>query len=161
MIQKINRWTTFFFLLCYYILIYKTWKLECYIFKVWIFFPQCVDIPTDGIISAEIVPDVVTCLAENNTKWVNSKITFDHVGHAYISLFQVATFKGWLAIMNDAIDSRNVSKLFLKKRFRSFLFFHFRTKQKSTYNLIPIPTCTLYKNPLFKIVLVLLMKGFH
>ena len=56
------------------------------------------------------MPDVVTCLTENNTEWVNSKITFDHVGHAYISLFQVATFKGWHQIMSDAIDSRDVSK---------------------------------------------------
>ncbi|XP_071749702.1 sodium channel protein para isoform X10 [Lepeophtheirus salmonis] len=68
---------------------------------------KCVDIVTGEKISAEIVPDVVTCLAENNTEWVNSRITFDHVGHAYISLFQVATFKGWLPIMNDAIDSRD------------------------------------------------------
>lgn len=59
--------------------------------------------------SAEIVPDVEACLSENNTQWVNSRITFDHVGHAYISLFQVATFKGWIPIMNDAIDSREVS----------------------------------------------------
>lgn len=59
-------------------------------------------------VSAEIVPDVEACLSENNTMWVNSRITFDHVGHAYISLFQVATFKGWTFIMNDAIDSREV-----------------------------------------------------
>ena len=70
---------------------------------------KCIDIPTGLKVSAEIVPDVVTCLAENNTEWVNSKITFDHVGHAYICLFQVATFKGWQQIMNDAIDSREVS----------------------------------------------------
>ena len=41
---------------------------------------------------------------------------FDNVGWAYLSLFQVATFKGWLKIMSDATDSRNVSffeKLFL------------------------------------------------
>jgi hypothetical protein len=31
------------------------------------------------------------------------------VGTAYICLFQTATFKGWIPIMNDAIDSRNVS----------------------------------------------------
>lgn len=72
------------------------------------FLLQCIDILTGAKVSAEIVPDVVTCLAENNTEWVNSKITFDHVGHAYISLFQVATFKGWQPIMNDAIDSREV-----------------------------------------------------
>ena len=27
--------------------------------------------------------------AEKNYSWVNSKITFDHVGHAYLALFQV------------------------------------------------------------------------
>jgi hypothetical protein len=64
-------------------------------------------------VSAEIVPDVVTCLAENNTEWVNSRITFDHVGNAYIALFQVATFKGWVPIMNDAIDSREVRAVLL------------------------------------------------
>ena len=54
----------------------------------------------------EIIPNVKTCIDENNTEWVNSPINYDDVGHAYISLFQVATFKGWLAIMADAIDSR-------------------------------------------------------
>ena len=73
---------------------------------------KCVDIITGEKVSAEIVPDVIHCLAENNTEWVNSKITFDHVGHAYISLFQVATFKGWQQIMNDAIDSREVICIF-------------------------------------------------
>merc|ERR1719245_86348 len=62
------------------------------------------------MVSAEIVPNVRACLSENNTEWVNSPITFDHVGHAYISLFQVATFKGWIAIMSDAIDSRNIGE---------------------------------------------------
>ena len=69
---------------------------------------KCVDTITDQKVSAEIVPNVQACLNENNTEWVNSAITFDHVGHAYISLFQVATFKGWLEIMYDAIDSRKV-----------------------------------------------------
>lgn len=35
-------------------------------------------------------------------------MNFDHVGNAYLCLFQVATFKGWIPIMNDAIDSREV-----------------------------------------------------
>lgn len=35
-------------------------------------------------------------------------MNFDHVGRAYLCLFQVATFKGWIQIMNDAIDSREV-----------------------------------------------------
>lgn len=42
-------------------------------------------------------------------------MNFDHVGKAYLCLFQVATFKGWIQIMNDAIDSREVSVcLFIK-----------------------------------------------
>ena len=41
--------------------------------------------------------------------WINSEMKFDHVGWAYLSLFQVATFKGWMKIMADAVDSRNVS----------------------------------------------------
>ena len=72
------------------------------------YFKKCVDLITGRRVSAEIVPNVEACLSENNTKWVNSRITFDHVGHAYIALFQVATFKGWIPIMNDAIDSREV-----------------------------------------------------
>ena len=55
----------------------------------------------------EIVPDKVTCERENYT-WQNSPMNFDHVGKAYLCLFQVATFKGWIPIMNDAIDSREV-----------------------------------------------------
>ena len=35
-------------------------------------------------------------------------MNFDHVGKAYLSLFQVATFKGWMQIMKDATDSREV-----------------------------------------------------
>lgn len=41
-------------------------------------------------------------------------MNFDHVGKAYLCLFQVATFKGWIQIMNDAIDSREVSVCLLK-----------------------------------------------
>ena len=60
-------------------------------------------------VNHEIVPDVTTCLQENNTIWINSEMKFDHVGWAYLCLFQVATFKGWMKIMADAVDSRNVS----------------------------------------------------
>lgn len=35
-------------------------------------------------------------------------MNFDHVGKAYLCLFQVATFKGWIPIMNDAVDSRDI-----------------------------------------------------
>lgn len=69
---------------------------------------QCVD-ANKTTLSHEIIPDRNACLAENYT-WENSPMNFDHVGKAYLCLFQVATFKGWIQIMNDAIDSREVSE---------------------------------------------------
>lgn len=68
---------------------------------------QCVD-ANKTTLSYEIIPDRNACSAENYT-WENSPMNFDHVGKAYLCLFQVATFKGWIQIMNDAIDSREVS----------------------------------------------------
>ena len=38
------------------------------------------------------------------------RITFDNVPIAYLSLFQIATFKGWIDIMDDAVDSVTVSQ---------------------------------------------------
>ncbi|XP_055621144.1 sodium channel protein para isoform X24 [Toxorhynchites rutilus septentrionalis] len=69
---------------------------------------KCVD-QNKTTLSHEIIPDVNACKAENYT-WENSPMNFDHVGKAYLCLFQVATFKGWIQIMNDAIDSRDVGK---------------------------------------------------
>ncbi|CAL8126446.1 unnamed protein product [Orchesella dallaii] len=68
-------------------------------------FFKCVD-PKDGIKpDFRIIKDKIECLA-NNMTWENSPMNFDHVGKAYLSLFQIATFKGWIDIMNDAVDSR-------------------------------------------------------
>lgn len=58
----------------------------------------------------DVVPDMDTCLGLNLT-WQNSIMTFDHVGHSYLSLLEVAIFKGWTQIMYDAVDSRGVSQL--------------------------------------------------
>ena len=41
------------------------------------------------------------------------RINFDNVGLAYLSLFQIATFKGWMDIMDDAVDSVGVRQLIL------------------------------------------------
>ncbi|XP_063929410.1 sodium channel protein para-like isoform X12 [Zophobas morio] len=69
---------------------------------------KCVD-ANKSTLSYEIIPDYNACVAENYT-WENSPMNFDHVGKAYLCLFQVATFKGWIQIMNDAIDSRDINK---------------------------------------------------
>lgn len=81
---------------------------------------QCVD-SNKTTLSHEIIPDRNTCEAENYT-WENSPMNFDHVGKAYLCLFQVATFKGWIQIMNDAIDSRDVSLIIV---LQICLFFSF------------------------------------
>ena len=41
------------------------------------------------------------------------RINFDNVGLASLSLFQIATFKGWMDIMDDAVDSVGVRQLVL------------------------------------------------
>ncbi|KAM7346312.1 sodium voltage-gated channel paralytic isoform 42-T47 [Cochliomyia hominivorax] len=69
---------------------------------------KCLD-KNDTVLSHEIIPNRNACVSENYT-WENSPMNFDHVGNAYLCLFQVATFKGWIQIMNDAIDSREVDK---------------------------------------------------
>ncbi|XP_061719526.1 sodium channel protein para isoform X5 [Cydia pomonella] len=69
---------------------------------------KCVDM-NHTTLSHEIIPDKNACILENYT-WENSPMNFDHVGKAYLCLFQVATFKGWIQIMNDAIDSREVGR---------------------------------------------------
>ena len=65
--------------------------------------------------SVEFVKNKTQCLEKaesSNYTWQNSPMNFDHVGKAYLSLFQVATFKGWMQIMKDATDSRDVRFLF-------------------------------------------------
>ena len=53
------------------------------------------------------VNDKWDCI-EKNYSWINSKITFDHVGMGYLALLQVATFEGWMEVMADAVDARGV-----------------------------------------------------
>ncbi|XP_065581599.1 sodium channel protein para-like isoform X2 [Artemia franciscana] len=69
---------------------------------------KCVD--DEGItMHHELIPNEQECILQNFT-WKNSPMNFDHVGKAYLCLFQVATFKGWIQIMNDAIDCREVGQ---------------------------------------------------
>ncbi|XP_034448726.1 sodium channel protein type 4 subunit alpha B isoform X2 [Hippoglossus hippoglossus] len=44
----------------------------------------------------------------NDARWKNLKVNYDNVGMGYLSLLQVATFKGWMEIMYAAVDSRDV-----------------------------------------------------
>jgi hypothetical protein len=98
---------------------------------------QCVD-DNGTTLSHEIIPDRNACIAENYT-WENSPMNFDHVGKAYLCLFQVATFKGWIPIMNDAIDSREVRIIFRS----TVRFFIFRIKTCVNINVVSawLPAC--------------------
>ncbi|XP_075701879.1 sodium channel protein type 4 subunit alpha isoform X3 [Rhinoderma darwinii] len=72
---------------------------------------RCINTTTSEIIDVSVVNNRSDCLALNFTeqvRWVNVKVNFDNVGLGYLSLLQVATFKGWMDIMYAAVDSRNI-----------------------------------------------------
>jgi hypothetical protein len=50
-----------------------------------------------------------TYFPTENHVFLSSRISFDNVGLAYLALFQVATFKGWMDIMDNAVDSTAVN----------------------------------------------------
>lgn len=54
-------------------------------------FYKCVD-EFDEILPVAVVDTMDDCLAKNFT-WKNSKISFDHVGVAYLALFQVVSVR--------------------------------------------------------------------
>merc|ERR550534_1389335 len=68
---------------------------------------KCESVETGEAFSHEVVPNKTICLEIGNETavWKNSWVTFDNVGMAYVALLQIATWKGWIDIMDDAIDS--------------------------------------------------------
>uniref|UniRef100_A0A674AIM2 Sodium channel protein n=1 Tax=Salmo trutta TaxID=8032 RepID=A0A674AIM2_SALTR len=74
-------------------------------------FGKCVN-RTGFIHNASIVNNKSECLAMNDTQfyWTKVKVNFDNVGLGYLSLLQVATFKGWMEVMHAAVDSRGVEE---------------------------------------------------
>ncbi|XP_006867094.1 PREDICTED: sodium channel protein type 2 subunit alpha [Chrysochloris asiatica] len=75
-------------------------------------FYHCINTTTGEMFDISVVNNYSECkaLIENNqtARWKNVKVNFDNVGLGYLSLLQVATFKGWMDIMYAAVDSRNV-----------------------------------------------------
>ncbi|CAF4138409.1 unnamed protein product [Rotaria sp. Silwood2] len=71
-------------------------------------FYKCVYVDThDRVNISENVTNKIDCLNKNFT-WENSRVNFDHVLNGYLALFQVATFKGWIEIMADATDAKEI-----------------------------------------------------
>uniref|UniRef100_A0A3P9LI49 Ion transport domain-containing protein n=1 Tax=Oryzias latipes TaxID=8090 RepID=A0A3P9LI49_ORYLA len=76
-------------------------------------FYYCFNETSQEIFQPGAINNKTECLAlihENLTdvRWKNVKINYDNVGMGYLSLLQVATFKGWMDIMYAAVDSREV-----------------------------------------------------
>uniref|UniRef100_A0A7M4FJT5 Sodium channel protein n=1 Tax=Crocodylus porosus TaxID=8502 RepID=A0A7M4FJT5_CROPO len=75
-------------------------------------FYYCVNTTNDERFDVSQINNYSQCedlIANNKTaRWKNVKVNFDNVGLGYLSLLQVATFKGWMDIMYAAVDSRNV-----------------------------------------------------
>uniref|UniRef100_A0A8C0W851 Sodium channel protein n=1 Tax=Castor canadensis TaxID=51338 RepID=A0A8C0W851_CASCN len=75
-------------------------------------FYHCINTTTGDMFEINEVNNHSDCLKlieRNETaRWKNVKVNFDNVGFGYLSLLQVATFKGWMDIMYAAVDSRNV-----------------------------------------------------
>ena len=48
------------------------------------------------------------CLSLSNTTWFNKKINFDNVFIGYIALLQIATFEGWIELIEAGVDAIDV-----------------------------------------------------
>ncbi|XP_036600933.1 sodium channel protein type 9 subunit alpha-like [Trichosurus vulpecula] len=97
-------------------------------------FFECVNTTTGERLSRTIVSNFSECKtlinSSGDVQWKNGKANFDNVGNGYLSLLQLATFQGWLDIMNAAIDSVDVesqpeyeSNLYVYLYFVSFIIF--------------------------------------
>ncbi|XP_033734222.1 sodium channel protein para-like isoform X6 [Pecten maximus] len=66
-------------------------------------FHKCVNMEGIKVEPTEIANRSM-CNSTEGYKWINARVNFDNVLNAYLALFQVATYKGWTLIMDDAID---------------------------------------------------------
>ncbi|XP_077739557.1 sodium channel protein type 7 subunit alpha isoform X2 [Canis aureus] len=76
-------------------------------------FYECID-PTSGerFPIAEVMnkSQCESLVFNESMPWENAKLNFDNVGNGFLSLLQVATFNGWITIMNSAVDSIGVNR---------------------------------------------------
>uniref|UniRef100_A0A7N6BJG1 Sodium channel protein n=1 Tax=Anabas testudineus TaxID=64144 RepID=A0A7N6BJG1_ANATE len=77
-------------------------------------FYRCINTTTEELFLMSEVNNRSDCMAireaTQDARWVNVKVNYDNVGQGYLSLLQVATFKGWMDIMYAAVDSREVEE---------------------------------------------------
>ncbi|EPQ02262.1 Sodium channel protein type 7 subunit alpha [Myotis brandtii] len=74
-------------------------------------FYECID-PTSGerfpTYEVRNRSECESLVFNESMPWENAKLNFDNVGNGFLSLLQVATFNGWIDIMNSAVDSTGV-----------------------------------------------------
>ncbi|XP_009994594.1 PREDICTED: sodium channel protein type 2 subunit alpha-like [Chaetura pelagica] len=77
-------------------------------------FYHCANTTTGEKLPPEKVSNMTACknltITGMDVRWKNMKVNFDNVGAGYLSLLQVATFKGWMDIMYAAVDSRELEQ---------------------------------------------------
>ncbi|KAK9965114.1 hypothetical protein ABG768_004223 [Culter alburnus] len=74
-------------------------------------FYHCINTTTEERFPMDVVNNKSDCMAlMHEARWVNVKVNYDNVGLGYLSLLQIATFKGWMDIMYAAVDSREVEE---------------------------------------------------
>ncbi|XP_044193900.1 sodium channel protein type 4 subunit alpha A isoform X3 [Thunnus albacares] len=77
-------------------------------------FYRCINTTTEELFDISEVNNRSDCMAieeaTQDARWVNVKVNYDNVAKGYLSLLQVATFKGWMDIMYAAVDSREVEE---------------------------------------------------
>uniref|UniRef100_UPI0035901B20 sodium channel protein type 8 subunit alpha-like n=1 Tax=Myxine glutinosa TaxID=7769 RepID=UPI0035901B20 len=72
-------------------------------------FHKCVDeafVP----LNSSIIKNRTQCIQHGGYEWINAPVHFDNVLYGYLALLQVATFKGWMEIMYDAVDATTVEE---------------------------------------------------
>ncbi|KAL8611742.1 hypothetical protein ACOMHN_065367 [Nucella lapillus] len=72
-------------------------------------FYKCKNATTGEVFDASVVPNKTVCLSLAQT-WENSHVHFDNSMAGFLALFQVATFEGWMEVMQDAVDVTDVDQ---------------------------------------------------
>ncbi|KAK3751457.1 hypothetical protein QZH41_000743 [Actinostola sp. cb2023] len=71
-------------------------------------FYKCLDADGNKLLPS-VTPNKTVCLAKGQ-RWVRSNIHFDDALNGFLALLQVATFEGWMEVMEDAVDATNVDQ---------------------------------------------------
>ncbi|XP_066490781.1 sodium channel protein type 2 subunit alpha-like isoform X4 [Tiliqua scincoides] len=88
-------------------------------------FYHCINTTDKVMFSSSQVPNKSACEALGELgRWVNVKVNYDNVGAGYLSLLQVATFKGWMEIMYAAVDSTGQEKQ-PEYEFNKYMYLYF------------------------------------